>query len=206
MSIVLGGGSNLEREGFKALLSSRGNVRVVGHAQSFAETLSLAQRTGTDTILLIDPADCLDALGREGSPRIQPGFKVLAIVGSTDGPFLRKLLLTGISGLVAKDCRISELIEALRTVSEGRVVIDAVFVEGLLRPSRGNGPGALPASDGWERLTPREKEILSLLRDGFSNKEIARRLYLSVRTVEMHLYNSYSKLNVHSRLEAAFRA
>lgn len=206
LSIVLGGGSNLEREGFKALLSSRGNVRVAGHAQSLEETLSLAHRAGTDTILLIDPADCLDALGSEGCPRIQPGFKVLAIVGPTDGPLLRRLLLGGISGLVTKDCHIANLLEALRTVSEGRVVIDAILVEGLLRSSPENGPGAPVASDGWNRLTPREKQILSLLKDGFSNKEIARRLYLSVRTVEMHLYNSYSKLNVHSRLEAAFKA
>ncbi|MGQ9677249.1 MAG: LuxR C-terminal-related transcriptional regulator [Chloroflexota bacterium] len=206
LAVVLGGGSNLEREGLKALLSGRGNVRVTGHAPSLEETLSLAQRTGTDTILLIDPADCLDALGREGSPRIQPGFKVLAIVGPADVPYLRRLLLAGISGLVAKDCHIAELVEALRTVSEGRVVIDAVFVEGLLRPSQENASSTLTPSDGWDRLTPREKQILSLLRDGFSNKEIARRLYLSVRTVEMHLYNSYSKLNVRSRLEAAFKA
>ncbi len=188
------------------MLAGTGNVRVAGHAQSLEETLSLAQSMGTDTILLIDPADCLAGLGSEGFPRTHAGFKVLAIVDPTDGPLLRRLLLNGISGLVAKDCDAADLIEALRTVSEGRVVIDVVFVERLLRPSPETVQSAPARPDGWDRLTPREKQILSLLRDGFSNKEIARRLVLSVRTVEMHLYNSYSKLNVHSRLEAAFMA
>jgi len=180
------------------LLSAAGSVRVVGHAQSLQETLSLAQEASTDAILLIDPVGCLASPGGKEFRRIEPRFKVLAIVGPSDIAHLRSLLLSGISGLLGKDCSLTELIEALRTVSEGQVVIDPAFVERLL---------SAPAQcDGWERLTPREKQVVSLLRAGFSNKEIARRLLLSVRTVEMHLYNSYSKLNVHSRLEAAFRA
>ncbi|MDT8304930.1 MAG: response regulator transcription factor [Anaerolineae bacterium] len=123
---------------------------------------------------------------------------VLALV--SDIPELSSIDL---AGLFARDETPDALGVAIRQVARGQEFLSASLALALLR--REDEPRT-PAGARLEALTEREREVLAILGQGLSNKEIAARLYLSVRTVEGHLANAYAKLDVHSRTEAALLA
>src|SRR3990172_2472917 len=114
------------------------------------------------------------------------------------------LLNAGVTGYLPKSATPAEFLRAIRSVNDGDLVLHAAVgraIFGGVAPS----PETQEAYPSAEALTEREKELLDLIKQGDSNKEIAQRLYLSVHTVEVHLRNIYSKLGVRSRLQAALR-
>ncbi len=109
----------------------------------------------------------------------------------------------GIAGLFSKDESPEALGVAIRQVARGEQYISPSLALAILERHRGEPTGAAVE---WEALTERERQVLGLLADGLSNKAIAARLYLSVRTIEGHLAQIYASLGVHSRTEAALLA
>ena len=135
----------------------------------------------------------------DGLPRLGPDTALLLVVGGSD-PLA---LPPGVAGLFSKDETPEALGVAIRQVARGEPYLSPTLALALLgtRDSGAPSPAVAPRS-----LPEREQEILALLAEGLSNKAIAARLYLSVRTVEGHLGNLYARLGVHSRTEAVLLA
>ncbi len=133
------------------------------------------------------------------APPHAPETTVLALVNDAE----RLTLPAGVMGLFAKDEDPAALGVAIRQVARGEQYLSPSLALAFMRSQ---GPAFVSPSTKLDDLTRREREILVLLSEGLSNKTIAARLYLSVRTAEGHLANLYTKLNVHSRTEAVLLA
>jgi len=132
-------------------------------------------------------------------PHLTPETKVLLLVGDMESPTLPP----GVAGLFSKDELPEALGVAIRQIARGEQYLSPSLALALLERSEAEAPSHV---FDLSILTDRERQILALLAEGLSNKAIAARLYLSVRTVEGHLANLYTRVGVHSRTEAALIA
>jgi len=130
---------------------------------------------------------------------------VLILTAYDDDPYVFALLEAGAAGYLLKNVRGRDLVEAIRAVNAGESVLHPTIVRKIInrfaRP-----PGELPEKPGPDQLTERELEVLKLAAKGLSNKDIARHLGLSIRTVQAHLSTVFSKMQVGSRTEAVVQA
>ena len=196
LHVCILGGPTLWRLGAQALLTGRPNLGRVTHAPDPAQVAE------PPDVFLLDSRIADDFL----SPVLAsfPQTCLLVITDELNESVVLDSLEQGALGCIERDASLPDLLNAIRQVAAGEVSLpQAVALQLVTRMARQTAPqgNALP-----EPLSSREREVLTLLAQGLSNKEIAQRLYLSVRTVEGHLVNVYGKLGVHSRNEAAHYA
>jgi DNA-binding NarL/FixJ family response regulator len=191
----------LVREGTAELLGRDPGLRVVGQAASGEELLAqVAERRPDVALVDIELAGMSGIALADALRRQAPDVRVLVVSAYDDWAYVMEALEAGVSGYLLKTASAQELIDAVRAVSDGVVVLDAAISERLTR--RWHLPDIPPAAG----LTWRETDVLRLLGRGMSNKQIAGQLGLGVRTVESHVSNVLSKLGVGSRTEAALIA
>ena len=183
--IVLISPRTLVRSGLSALLRAQPQVQLVGEFAAPAETAQA-------DVFVWD-------VGAE-KPRALP-TTFLALLG--DSRPARTWLEAGASGIVLETSTVEQMLDAIRQVARGETYLPSELAQQVLRSLDASIP---PRQSPTEPLTDREREVLGLLAQGLSNKDIAQRLYVSVRTVEGHLANIYGKLQVTSRMTAALWA
>ncbi len=199
MRILLCDDHTLFREGIKAILHTDASIQIVGEATDGRQAVESALRLHPDVVLM--DISMPNMIGYEALRRISKAdknIKVLILTMYEEEEMIGLCLNAGASGYVLKDAPAAQLIEAIHIVHEGgnylspRVATKLVnrFVE-----------GSAPQETRYDTLSNREREILKLLADGFSVKEIASLLNLSVKTVEAHKYNLMRKLDLHSKTE-----
>jgi putative two-component system response regulator len=188
-------------ESLARLLGGAPDVTVVGEAASVAEAVAKAGAYQPDVVLMdfeLPDGTGVDALHRVKG--VSPGSRVVMLTGRTDRSALTRALDAGCAGFVTKLQASEQLLDAIRAAYEGETAIAGhdlgLLLDGL-RPSR---RGLAPA------LGPREVEVVELMAEGLSNKQIAQRLFLSVNTVRNHVQSVLYKLNAHSKLEAVATA
>ncbi|MBI3764769.1 MAG: response regulator transcription factor [Chloroflexi bacterium] len=188
------------RAGVRLLLEAEPDIAVVGEALNGDEAAALAESLRPDVILMDIAMPGTNGL--EATRRIKarwPEMQVLVLTMHRSDEYFFEVLKAGASGYVLKAAETNELIGAIRAVARGEVFLHPTMAGQLLKDylSRSSEPeaGAQPA------LTPREKEILRLLTDGYSNTEIAERLVVSPSTIHSHRTNLMKKLNLSSRHE-----
>ena len=139
--------------------------------------------------------------GIEATRRIKqayPDTVVLALTMHEDEQYFFEMLNAGAAGYIPKRAAPDDLVSAIRVVHEGNVFLHATLAKYLMRDVLGQVAGhAPPASE----LTPREREVLTYIAEGYTNREIAESLVISVKTVDRHRENIMQKLNIHSRVE-----
>ena len=194
----------LVREGTRRLLEAEGDVEVVAEAANGEEAILAAQRLHPD-IAIIDIA--MPGIGgiqatREIKARC-PETAILILSAYDDEPYLIALLEAGAAGFLLKNVHGQELINAIRAVSRGESVLHPVLAEKMMRRL---STQANPTARASDLLSDRELDVLRLAARGLPNKEIARRLGLSIRTVHSHLANIFTKMQVGSRTEAVLLA
>jgi two-component system response regulator NreC len=196
--ILLADDHNVMRAGLKLLLESHTGFKVVSEASDGNQAVENALRTRPDVVVLDIAMPKLS--GIEASQRISaqlPQTAIIILSMHSDEGYVLRALKSGARGYLLKDSAESDLIQAIKAVSEGKAFfspeISKVLAEDYVREIKVRG-----AEDSYDLLTPREKEILQLLVEGRSNKDIAGLLNLSLYTVETHRRNLQSKLNLHS--------
>ena len=196
----------LFRRGLTMLLAVEPGLEVVGEAGDGAEGVSLAESAAPDVILL--DVRMPKKSGIEACLAIKesvPSAKIIMLTVSDEEADLYEAVKSGASGYLLKDSSIEEVAQAIRVVADGQSLISPSMAIKLIdefkqmsRPERETGPAL--------RLTERELDVLRLVAQGHSNKEIAARLFISENTVKNHVRNMLEKLQLHSRMEAVMYA
>ena len=189
----------LFREGVKTVLSAQPDIEVVGEASDGKEAVERAIRLGPDVVLMDISMPMLK--GFEAVRRIRkgrPDVKVLILTVYDDEDMVARCLDSGAAGYVLKDSPPLQLVYAIQTVYQGEQFLSPKVLTGVVRQYISQ-----PADfkGGYELLSDREREILVLLAEGQSLKDIATQLNLSVKTVDAHKVNLMRKLDLHDRSE-----
>lgn len=199
--ILLADDHTVMRRGLRLLLESQPGFSVVGEASDGRQAVERAETSRPDVIVLDIAMPTLN--GIEAAQRIVsllPRTAVIFLSMHSDEGYVLRALKVGARGYLLKDSAESDLIEAIKAVSQGKTFFSAevskMLVEDYVHEIRTRG-----IEDSYELLTSREREILQLLAEGKSNKDIAALLNLSIYTVETHRRNLQDKLNLHSFAE-----
>lgn len=184
-------------DGISARLEGEPSLEIIGMANDGKQALELAAELKPDVVLMDISMPVMN--GFEASERFhaeQPDVKVLILSMHDDREYILKLIKCGAAGYVLKDVSSTELISAIETVYGGGTYFSSGASQSLF--SQFDQERAGTPSVVQEALTGREKDVLKLVAEGNSNKEIARNLDISVRTVETHRHNIKSKLDIHT--------
>ena len=195
----------LVREGTRRLLEREEDLKVVGEAGDGEEAVELVDKLKPDVALIDIAMPKLN--GIEATKKIKalsPSTAVLILTAYDDDQYIFALLEAGAAGYLLKDVRSTQLIEAIRQVYAGESVLHPAIARKVV--SRFARAGEKGWESGVDQLTERELEVLKLAAKGMTNMDIARELSLSVRTVQNHLSNVFSKMGVGSRTEAVLHA
>ena len=189
------------RAGMRMLLENDPQIAIVGEGETGTDALRLARELAPDVIVMDVTMPDMD--GVEATRRIKselPQVAVLAVTIHEGTDYFFRMLQAGSSGYVPKRAAPEDLLRAIHTVAEGNVFLEPSVAKDLVADYLER------ARNGSERqsyngLTAREREVLTLIAEGDTNRAIANRLGISVRTVERHCENIMHKLNLHSRTE-----
>jgi DNA-binding NarL/FixJ family response regulator len=197
------------REGLRSFLSSRPGLEVVGEAGSADEVVAAVDDLRPDVVLvdLMMPGGGIEAIGRVRALADTDGFgdppRLLVLTSFVGDDQVLPALRAGASGYLLKDVDPSDLEAAVRTVHRGGSVLGPAVAPRVLDRATSAGPAV---DDRLAELTPRERDVLGLLGQGMSNRQIADALYVAEKTVKTHMSSILTKLRVHDRTQAALYA
>jgi len=187
------------REGVRALLTADEEFEVVAEASGGREAIALAVEHEPDVILM-DIA-MPDLGGLEATLEIRrrvPAARIVVLSQYGDTEYVKRFLKAGVSGYVLKQAAGADLVAAIRAVMRGGLVLDPEVAREAVA---GGSPAPSDAGDPYDTLTDREKQVLKLVAEGRSNKEVADLLGISVKTAMSHREHVMTKLGAHNRTE-----
>jgi DNA-binding NarL/FixJ family response regulator len=201
LRILLADDHETVRTGLRVILNAQPDMEVIGEAADGVAVLEKTQELQPDVVLMDVSMPRLNGLqATEALRERYPAVKVLTLTRHADVAYLHQLLQAGANGYVLKQSRAGEVLQAIRAIASGRTYIDsAMTADALAAPARAMAAGSRrPVTP---RLSPRETETLRLVARGYSNKEIATQLDVSVKTIETHKGNAMHKLGMQNRID-----
>ncbi len=187
------------REGLKLLVNAQPDMEVIGEAGDGRSAVALARQLQPDVVVMDVSMPELNGLkATEQLKQACPALPVLALTRYSDSGYLQQLLAAGASGYVLKQSAAAELLRAIRVLADGSNYLDPGITQKVVASFAGRQPG--PGDQAQAALSAREAEVLRLIALGYSNKEVAAQLQISVKTVEAHKANGMKKLGVTSRI------
>ena len=197
--VLLADDHRIIRDGLRALLEQQPDMQVIAEAENGREAVKLSKSLSPQVVVM--DLGMPDLNGVEATRQVlkdSPSIHVLALSMHTDKRFIISMLDAGASGYLQKDCAFDELVNAVRAVATGGTYLSpriaGQVVKERLRPRVSAGPGAA-------NLTPKEREVVQLVAEGKSTKEVAALLDISVKTVETHRQHAMTKLGLRSVAE-----
>lgn len=181
------------RKGIRMILTAQPDMEVVAEAKNGLEAVVEAEKTQPDVVIMDVNMEGLN--GIEGARRIgetSPRSRVLALSMHRDAVYVREMLRAGAKGYLVKDADDDALLDAVRAVARGEAYLSPSVADAVLTDYRKH------VTNPIDLLTAREREVLQLIAEGKTNKDIANQLNLSVYTVEAHRSRLMEKLNLHS--------
>ncbi len=188
----------LVREGIVAILKLHDDIEVLAEAADGKETIQKATKLQPDMILLDIAMPGLGGL--EATIEIKksyPDIKILVLSQYDDREYVSRLIKAGVSGYILKHAVGTDLISAIRAVARGEFYLYSAIASSVIGDYLSQRDAA--AEDPYERLTDREKQVLKLIAEGHTHKEIGNLLNISVKTVIAHYTNFQEKLDIHTR-------
>jgi DNA-binding NarL/FixJ family response regulator len=200
LTILLADDHKMLREGLRVLLDSQPGMRVVGEAANGKEVVDKAGELKPDVVVMDLSMPGLNGLQATELLRSrQPAIKVVVLTAHEDESYLTQLCKAGAAGYVLKRSAGDQLVQAIRMAARGQVYLEPALAGKALARLM-TGPSASPETT-QAQLSEREKEVLSLIAWGYSNKEAADKLKVSVKTVETYRVRIADKLGLRSRTE-----
>ena len=200
MKVLLADDHKIVRDGLRNLLEKDPDIVVAGEAEDGREALQLVRKLSPDVVIMDIAMPELN--GIEATRQIlaeADEVKVVALSMHSDKRFVSEMLKAGASAYLLKDCAFEELITAIRTIMKGKIYLSpgiaGVVIEDYIRK------GAKTDSTVFSLLSDREREVLQLMAEGRTTKEVAAHLNVSIKTVETHRANIMTKLDIHSIAE-----
>ena len=208
--VILAEDHAVVRQGTKHLLDRYPDIEVIGEAGDGEEAVTLVKELKPDVAIMDVRMPRMS--GIEATRRVKADFPevaVLALTAHDDDEYVFALLESGANGYLLKTAEIEELVKAIRAVHAGQPALDPLITQKVVSQFM-NGK-SLPdvmaqVGDEMDGLTSRELEVLRMVAQGLTNKEVAQQLFISDRTVQAHLSSIFSKLQVSSRTEAVMHA
>lgn len=198
--ILLADDHTIVREGIRSLLEEESDMTVVGEASDGHSAIRMAFQLKPDVILMDIAMPLLNGL--EATRKIKddlPDIKILILTMHENEEYIRRVLASGAMGYILKDAAARDLLGAIRTVYTGEMILSPavtrLVIEDYLRW------GDLQPEKNSTGLSPREREILQLIAEGYTNKQIADILSISIKTVQTHRLNLMRKLDLHDRAD-----
>jgi DNA-binding NarL/FixJ family response regulator len=192
----------LLREALCQVFSNQKDMEIVGQAGNGEEAIDLASQLKPDILVMDIVMPKFDGLEASRQiKKIAPNTAILILTAYDDDNYVLGLLEAGATGYLMKSAKGQDLVEAVRAVRAGESVLHPKIIEKLLKQAMAK-PAETVELKIKDLLSDREMEMLKLLATGMSNKEIAEKLCLSLRTVKAHMSNIFTKMNVASRSEA----
>ena len=201
ITVLLADDHRILREGVRSLLEKAQDIEVVGEASEGGEAVAKAQALSPDIVLMDITMPGMNGLEATRQIKaLRPNTRVLILSMHESNQYISQFLRSGASGYVLKDTAASELVGAIRAVFQGDAflypsIARKLLEEYLLKVQSGE------ETESYDGLTGREREILRMIAEGRSNKDIADVLSLSIRTVQAHRANLMAKLHMHDRTE-----
>lgn len=201
ITVLLADDHRILREGIRSLLEKEPDIEVVAEASEGGEAVAKAQQLSPDLVLMDITMPGMNGLEATRQIKaLKPGVKVLILTMHESNQYISQFLRSGASGYVLKDTAAQELVGAIRAVNQGDAFLYPSIARMLLeeyiqKVQSGEERGS------YDGLTDREREVLRMVAEGKTNKEIADDLSLSVRTVQAHRANLMGKLHMHDRTE-----
>ena len=211
--VVLADDHPIVRDGLKKLLSIESDIEVVGEAGDGREMLEVIQDVEPDVVLLDLRMPNLDGLSAlQALQQTNKRTRVIVLTASEDKNEFVQAMKLGCSGIVLKQTAPDLIVKSIRKVHAGEIWLDSHTTAAVMRQfstaadlaaaGGGNGKGGRERSP----LSQREREIVALVAQGYKNKEMAEKMFISEQTVKNHLHNIFDKLGVSDRLELALYA
>jgi DNA-binding NarL/FixJ family response regulator len=213
--IVVADDHPIFRDGLCKLLALEEDFEVVAQAQDGRQVLDVLQQHDPDILLLDLKMPGLDGLATLQRLQVNKGkTRVIVLTASDDKNEFVQAMKLGTSGIVLKQTATDMLIKSIRKVHAGEIWLDSHTTAAVIRqfvandevPTPPTAPVAAPRDRERSPLSQREREIVALVAQGFKNKEMAEKMFISEQTVKNHLHNIFDKLGVSDRLELALYA
>jgi DNA-binding NarL/FixJ family response regulator len=210
--VVLADDHPIVREGLRKLLTLEEDIEVVGEAADGREVVKLVQETTPDVVVLDLRMPHMDGLATlQALQQLERKVRVIILTASEDKNEFVQAMKLGCSGIVLKQTAPELIVKSIRKVHSGEIWLDSHTTAAVMRQFA--GPGEMAPEDhgpgrGRERspLSQREREIVGLVAQGYKNREMAEKMFISEQTVKNHLHNIFDKLGVSDRLELALYA
>jgi two-component system, NarL family, response regulator NreC len=199
--VLLADDHTILRAGLKMMLNAQPDIETIGEASDGKQAISEAERLSPDVIIMdITMPECNGIEATRQIKRLLPDVRVLILTMHENEEYLFQTLRAGAAGYMLKEAADTDLISAIRVVSGGRFYLSPsaqsmLVSDYLQRVHRGE------ERDSYSALTEREREILKLVAEGYTNSQIGERLFISPKTVDTHRTHIMDKLNLHSRAE-----
>ncbi|GAB4155261.1 MAG: response regulator transcription factor [Cyanobacteria bacterium J069] len=208
IQIVLADDQHLIRQGMKALLELESDLQIVGEAENGQVAVQQVEKLHPDLVLMDIRMPVMDGVAATGAIARQfPHTKILILTTFDDQEYVTAALQNGATGYLLKDTPSEDLAQAIRAAHKGYTQISPGILPKLLtQVAAPSAAVSLAPPDGFASLTPREREVLRLVAQGASNREIARALYISEGTVKNHITNILNRLELRDRTQAAILA
>ena len=190
------------RSGLRAILENQSSIEVVGEAENGWKAIEMVKEYAPHLVIM--DIGMAELNGIEATRKIRsesPGVKILALSMHSDKRYVLTMLKAGASGYLLKNCAIKELTRAIDTIMAKQIYLSPSISKMVLDELLLTANGADDKYLGNPDLTPREREVLQLLAEGKSTKQIASQLHISVSTAETHRRQMMEKLDLHSVAE-----